>query len=133
MGPLDKFILRDNALSVNDGEIRIKFQSHWYRSLPLSCMDVTVTIDGQPVDESDMMIEANGNQYPVRQMPELDKEWLFISDAATLHVKNNQPLQKGKQYKVALNLDLYIPYIIVGKDGSALLASSSVTKKLICN
>jgi len=133
MGPLDKFILRDNALSLNDGEIQIKFQSHWYRSLPLSCMDVTVTINGQPVDENDMMIEANGNQYPVRRMPELDKEWLFITDAATLHVKNNQSLQKGKQYEVALNLDLHIPYIIVGKDGSALLASSSVTKKLICN
>jgi hypothetical protein len=96
-------------------------------------MDVTVTINGQPVDESDILIEANGNQYPVRQMPELDKEWLFITDAATLHVKNNQFLQKGKQYEVALNLELYIPYIIVGKDGSALLASSSVTKKLICN
>ena len=133
MGPLDKFILRENALQATDTDVQLKFQSHWYRSLPLSCMDVEVTIDGKKIDESDMTIEANGNQYPVHQMPELDKEWLFITDKATLHIKNNHSLEQGKQYEVAFKLDLYIPYIIVGPEQKPLLASSVVTKTLTCN
>jgi len=80
-----------------------------------------------------MMIEANGNRYPVHQMPELDKEWLFITDAATLHIENNHSLEQGKQYEVALKLDLYIPYIILGPEQKPLLASSVLTKTLSCN
>ena len=133
MGPLDKYILRDNALTATETDVQVKFQSHWYRSLPLSCMEVELTINGEKIDNSQLEVEANGNRYTVSQMPELDKEWLFITDAATLHVKNRQPLQKGKQYEVALKLDLFIPYIIVGPEQKPLLASSVVTKTLTCN
>ena len=132
MGPLDKYILRDDALATSDGAGQLKFQSHWYRSLPLSCMEVDVSINGKKIEASEMWVEANGNRYPVSRMPELDKEWLFITEAATLHIQNAS-LEKGKKYEVALKLDLYIPYIIVGAEQKPLLASSTVTKSLTCN
>lgn len=131
MGPLDKFILRDDALQSTETGFTLQFHSHWYRSLPLSCMACKAVIDGQAIDESDVLIEANGNKYPFREMAGLYKEWLFITEAATLHV--NQPLEKGKEYNVEFKIDLFIPYILVGKEGTPLLASSIVTKKLICN
>ena len=71
-------------------------------------------------------------KYPFTEMATLCNEWLFITEAATLHV-NHQPLQKGKEYKVEFKLDLFIPYIIVDAAGNTLLASSTVTKSLLCN
>jgi hypothetical protein len=133
MGPLDKFILSEDALQATASGFTLQFHSHWYRSLPLSCMSCKAVIDGLTIEEADLVIEANGNRYPFSEMPNLYNEWLFITEGATLHVDNVGSLQKGKEYIVEFQLDLSIPYILVGKEGSPLLASSSVTKKLICN
>jgi hypothetical protein len=132
MGPLDKYILHDNALKASPTGFELQFHSHWYRSLPLSCMRCKTTIDGKAIDEKDVYVEANGNKYPLADIAALYKEWLFIKDAATLHV-HYQPLKKGQQYKVEFKLDLFIPYIIVSAEGNTLLASSTVTKSLLCN
>lgn len=133
MGPLDKFILPDDALQATDTGFTLQFHSHWYRSLPLSCMHCKATIDGQAIGESDLFIEANGNRYPFCEMPNLSNEWLFITEAATLHVSSLGKLEKGREYAVEFQLDLFIPYILVGKEGTPLLASSTVTKKITCN
>jgi hypothetical protein len=95
-------------------------------------MQCKTVIDGNAIDEKDIYVEANDNRYPLSDIAALYKEWLFIKDAATLHVKH-QPLQKGKVYKVEFKLDLFIPYIIVDAAGNTLLASSTVTKNLLCN
>lgn len=133
MGPLDKFILADDALHATDNGFTLQFHSHWYRSLPLSCMNCKASIDGKAIEGNEVFVEVNGNKYPFGEMHNLYKEWLFITDAATLHVNNFGTLEKGKEYTVELKLDLFIPYILVGKDGTPLLASSTVTKKLACN
>ncbi len=133
MGPLDKFILSDDALKATADGFQLQFRSHWYRSLPLSCMQLKASINGNPIDEKNISIQANGNRYAISEMPGLDKEWLFITDAATLHIKYPEPINAGQQYEVAFNLDLFIPYILIGPQGNALLASSLVTKKLTCN
>ena len=132
MGPLDKYILKDDALSAHDKGFQLKFQSHWYRSLPLSCMDFHVKFEGKEVDREAVSVEVNGNRYRLSQLPELDKEWLFILDRGTLHVPLDAALEKGKSYNVELKYDLFIPYILVGPDASPLMASSVVIKKLIC-
>lgn len=132
MGPLDKYVLTDDALTATPTGFALRFKSHWYRSLPLSCMEPALSIDGQAVDPARMTVEANGNTYPIADMPNLDREWLFIQEAATLHVQQPEPLDVAKTYAVALTLNLYIPYILVGAEGSPLLASSRVTKTLVC-
>lgn len=132
MGPLDKYILRDDALTASEEGFQLKFQSHWYRSLPLSCMDVRLSVDGTPIDPAQIRIEANGREYPYSDLPNLDKEWLYILDRATLHVPRSQPLAKGKSYTVEFNLDLYPPYILVGPEAKPLLAGTMVKKTLVC-
>ena len=131
MGPLDKFILRNDALRTTATGFELQFHSHWYRSLPLSCMSCKTTINDELIDEKNIYVEANGNKYPFSEMATLYNEWLFITDAATLHV-NHEPLEKGKDYSIEFKLDLFIPYIIVSADGNTLLASTTVTKKLNC-
>jgi hypothetical protein len=130
MGPLDKYILRDDALKTSEYGFSLKFQSHWYRSLPLSCMDFSLKIDGDEIDKNQLKINVNGNDYAYDQLPELHKEWLFILDRGILEYPKK--LQKGKEYNVEFKYDLYIPYILVGPQASPLMASSVVHKNLIC-
>lgn len=131
MGPLDKYILKDDALEATENGFQLKFQSHWYRALPLSCMDFNLKIDGKEISKNNLKIKANGNEYRYDELPELDKEWLFILDRGMLEVE--QPIEKGKTYEIEFKYDLHIPYILVGPQAMPLLASSLVHKKLICN
>lgn len=130
MGPLDKYILREDALEATENGFQLKFQSHWYRALPLSCMDFSLKLNGQEIEKSQFKIKANGNEYSYDELPELDKEWLFILDRGILEVA--QPIEKGKAYEMEFKYDLYIPYILVGPQANPLLASSVVHKNLIC-
>jgi hypothetical protein len=131
MGPLDKYILKEDALEATPNGFQLKFQSHWYRALPLSCMDFNLKIDGQEIDNNQLRITANGNTYTYEELPELDKEWLFILDRGILEVAEN-PLEKGKTYDIVFRYDLYIPYILVGPEANPLMASSNVIKTLVC-
>lgn len=132
MGPLDKYILKDDALSSAETGCQLRFQSHWYRALPLSCMDFKIKINGEAVDPSHVKVEVNGEHYAYHELPELDKVWLFILDRATLHIPYKTPLTKGESYAIEFNLDLYPPYILVGPEAKPLLAGTVVTKTLVC-
>ena len=132
MGPLDKYILQEDALKVTDSGFELAFQSHWYRSLPLSCMDFALKIEGQEVDKKQLKIKVNDKEFSYDELTELDQEWLFILDKGALRVQWSNDLQKGKAYDVELKYDLYIPYILVGPEANPLMASSVVHKKLIC-
>ncbi|MFV5703694.1 DUF6379 domain-containing protein [Flavobacterium sp. XS2P12] len=132
MGPLDNFILSEDALKATQSGFELQFRSHWYRSLPMSCMNIKAKINGKAILENEITVEVNGNKFPFSEVPNLEKEWLFITDAATLHVKNGETLIKGKTYEVEFDLGIFIPYVLVGAEGNPLLASSTVTKTLIC-
>ncbi len=132
MGPLDKYILAENALKSSEGGFELQFQSHWYRSLPLSCMDFNLKIDGKEIDKKTLKIKANSKEFSYDELPALDKEWLFILDKGTLQIPSEQPLEKGKVYNIEFKYDLYIPYILVGPEANPLMASSVVHKNLIC-
>ena len=132
MGPLDKYILREDALKATTHGFQLQFQSHWYRSLPLSCMDFNLKIEGREVDKKQLKVQANGKVFSYDELRELDKEWLFILDRGALQVQWDNALEKGKAYEVEFKYDLYIPYVLVGPQADPLMASSVVHKKLIC-
>jgi len=132
MGPLDKYILREDALNCNDQGIELKFQSHWYRALPLSCMDFNLKVNGVDVDDEKVEIEIYGKRFPKNKMLDLKDQWLFILDKATVHVPMQSPPKKGETCQIDFKLDLYIPYILIGPEQNPLLAGTLVTKKLVC-
>ena len=132
MGPSDKYILREDALvRTNDG-IQLHFQTHWYRSLPLSCMDFSLKLNGSEVEYEKIKIEVNGKIFRKDELIDEKNEWLFVLDKAVIHFPMENPPTKGDYCQVEFGLNLYIPYILIGPQSNPLLAGVTVNKKLIC-
>lgn len=132
MKHLGEFVLSVDALKGTKSGFELQFRSHWYRSLPMSCMNIKAKINGKLIPEKAITVAVNGNTYLFSEVPNLEKEWLFITDPATLQVKSEDFLTKGERYEVELDLEIIIPYILVGAEGNPFLASNVVTKTLIC-
>ena len=129
MGPLDKFMLPDNALSASPAGCGLSIRSHWYRSLPLSSIAIlTVAIDGADVAAEHIKFAVNGERHPLAALAALHDEWWFIQDAANLDIQLPQPLAVDSQHEVTLELGLLLPYILIRSHAEPLLSSSRVTK-----
>jgi hypothetical protein len=136
MGPLDKDVVRDDALTATDGGLALEIHSHWYRALPLTSLAVVdLAIDGERVDPDELKVEANGKTFEFGELGERWDEWWFTTDGVTLHVPGRDAAPGGR-HRVELDLGLSIPYLIVRRgpgDGEPLLASSHTDKTLVCN
>jgi hypothetical protein len=104
-------VISDNGLSSTPSGYRIDIRLPWYRSLPLSTVEVgEVLFDGAPVEASRVRFELEGNSYPLSAMPELvDKVW-YVLDSAYLYVQASA-LPQGSEHSVSVTLNLYPPYI----------------------
>ena len=134
MGPLDKDVVRDDALTATDDGLALEIHSHWYRALPLTSLAVVdLAIDGDRVDPAELRVEANGRAFDFADLENRWDEWWFTTDAVTLHVRRPNG-HRGAEHRVELDLGLSIPYLIVGgPDGRPLLASSRTDKTLVAN
>jgi uncharacterized protein DUF6379 len=134
VGPLDKDVVRDDALTATGDGLALQIHSHWYRALPLTSLAVVdLTIDGERVDPSEVEVEANGKTFDFAELEQRFDEWWFTTDAVTLHVRRPNG-GRGARHRIELDLGLSIPYLIVGgPDGEPLLASSHTDKTLVCN
>ena len=134
MGPLDKDVVRDDALTATEDGLALQIHSHWYRALPLTSLAVVdLTIDGERVDPAELEVEANGKTLHFADLEQGYDEWWFTTDAVTLHVRRPNG-HSGRSHRVELDLGLSIPYLIVGgPEGKPLLASSHTDKTLVCN
>jgi hypothetical protein len=131
---MDKDVVRDDALSATGEGYALEIHSHWYRSLPLTSLAVVeLTLDGEPVDASELTVEANGKTFDFDDLGELYDEWWFVTDAVTLQIPRADAASGG-EHRVELDLGLSIPYLIVGPgEGQPLLASSHTDKTIACS
>jgi Domain of unknown function (DUF6379) len=135
VGPLDKDVVRDDALSATEDGFALAIHSHWYRALPLTSLAVVdLTLDGERVDTGELTVDANGKTFRFEELAEGYDEWWFTTDAVTLRVPRSGATAGGR-HRVELNLGLSIPYLIVGDkaNGQPLLASSHTDKTVVCN
>ena len=132
MGPMDKDVVRDDALSVTEDGYRLEIHSHWYRSLPMTSLAVVdLTVDGERVDPHQLRVGVNGKTFAFAELEELYDEWWFITDAVTLEIPRRGGVT-GERHRVELDLGLSIPYLIVGPgEGQPLLASSHTDKTIV--
>ena len=129
MGPLDKFILADDALTVTAEGFALQIRSHWYRSLPLSSVNIlTVNIDGEDVSPENISFAVNDKIHPLTSLSSLHDEWWFILDAATLQIQSAIKFAAGTSHEVMLELGFLLPYILVGPNSEPLLSLSRVQK-----
>jgi len=135
MGPLDKFILKEDSLTATATGFDLRFYSHWYRSLPISSLGIIkLHINGQPVAQENCELEYEGKIYAMQDLANHYTDWWFVLDPVVLHIEEkNLQLQQGTSYDVAFELGLQIPYVLIGKEEKPLLASARVTKKLLCS
>jgi hypothetical protein len=132
MGPLDKFMLPDDALTETADGFNVAIRLHWYRSLPLSSIaNIALKIDGENIAPEKMSFELNGKVHQMNELENLYKEWWFILDRAILHVHQNKKIKEGKQHEVELEFGLLLPYILVGPNLLPMLSSGKITKQLI--
>jgi Domain of unknown function (DUF6379) len=133
VGPLDKDVVRDGALTATEDGVALAIHSHWYRALPLTSLaNVDLALDGERLDPSELKVEANGKAFNFDELADLYDEWWFTTDAVTLHVPRASA--RGERHRVELDLGLSIPYLIVGgPNGQPLLASSHTDKTVVCN
>jgi Domain of unknown function (DUF6379) len=129
MGPLDQYILADDALTVAPDGCRLQIRSHWYRSLPLSSVGIlTVQMDGVDIPADNITFELNERRHALSDLPSLHDEWWYILDAAALYIQTPMKFVAGTVHEVSVELGLLLPYILVGPNAEPLLSSSRVTK-----
>jgi hypothetical protein len=133
MGPLDKDVVRDDALRATAEGLELALHQHWYRSLPLSSVGVLdIQIDDEPV--TDPVIEANGRTFSFAELAEQPDEWWFVTDAITVRIPQ-EGAKPGDEHRVRVDLGLLIPYLLIGPPDQRkpLLASSLSDKTLTCS
>jgi hypothetical protein len=134
MGPLDKNMLFENALSATGDGFDLIIRSHWYRSLPLSCIgNISLAIDDEMISPGEIGFELNGNSHSLAELPALYQDWWFILDPAVLHIKRKGLVKKGETHRVAFELGLLIPYVLVGPEAQPMLSAGKITKILKVN
>lgn len=110
-GVMTSKVISENGLSITPTGWRIDIRLPWYRSLPVSTVEVgAVAIDGKPVNLGDVSFELAGREIPLAAMTDqVDIVW-YVLDSAYLNVRTNPPA-RGAPHEVSVTLNLYPPYI----------------------
>ncbi len=106
-----RLLLNDRSLRIDGAGAQLDLRLPWYRSLPLSVVDVShLEIDGTSVPAQAMRLVVNGKSFELGELPELTGEFWFVLDTAVLQVP--RPPDAGRSsHEIDLQLDLYPPYI----------------------
>lgn len=107
---LDK-VIEPESLRAVAGGATVGLRLPWYRTLPLSTIDVDqVKIDGEPIDAERMTLAVNGGEWPLSALRgQTDQNW-FVIDTATLHI-DGADLTPGSTHDIEVTVSLYPPYI----------------------
>lgn len=104
-------IISDDGLRATSTGMRIDIRLPWYRSLPLSTVEVgEIRIDGQTIDPSRVRFELEGHSYPLHLLADQVEHVWYVLDSAFLDIETAVP-SSGSQHDVSVTLNLYPPYI----------------------
>ena len=134
MGPMDKDVVRDDALHATGDGFALDIRSHWYRSLPLtSLVGLDLTVDGEKVPEENMTLVVNGKSFTVPQLADGYDEWWYVLDPFELRVRK-PGFDRSQPHHVEFEFGLAIPYILIGPSDAKqpLLAASHTSRTLTC-
>jgi hypothetical protein len=114
MGASVKLIKEDSLRVVEDG-FTFDVRLNWYRSLPLSSVDVLkVSIDGEQVPAGQILFEINDHQYPLTALVNQFEEFWFVQDFARLHVRQTGKINQGESHTLEAEISLRFPYMMIG-------------------
>ena len=109
-------IIEQGTLTTTGTRAAVEVRIPWYRALPASCIaGATLSIDGVPAPVETLRWELNGRERTFADMADDTEEWWFPLDSAVL--SGDVPVAAdGTEHDVAVDLTVYIPYIIIGDD-----------------
>lgn len=109
-------IIEQGTLTTNGRRAAVEVRIPWYRALPASCIaGATLAVDGIPAPADSLRWELNGRVRTFADMVDDTEEWWFPLDSAVL--SGDLALEADDaEHEVAVDLTLYIPYIVIGED-----------------
>ena len=110
MLPVERVIGEGGLVASPDG-LRLDVRLPWYRSLPLSTVEVErLEIDGEAVAPEALRFELDGASWSLAELAEQTNAFWFVLDSAQLLVPGRMAAP-GATLRVALTINLYPPYI----------------------
>ena len=104
-------IIEDGSLRAVDGGFTFGIRLPWYRSVPLSDVEVvSVSVDQMPVAPESIRFAVNGQSWGLGELRRLTKEFWFVTDTAELRASGSK-LAPGSEHDVELVIAVYPPYI----------------------
>lgn len=104
-------VLGSTGITAGMDGARLDLRLPWYRSLPLSTIEVAeVTIDAKPVDPSTMIFELEGRRFTLDELPDQVSTVWYVLDSAYLLLRGLS-VEPGTEVTVGVTLALYPPYI----------------------
>jgi hypothetical protein len=104
-------VITDDGLRLSEAGFDLDIRLPWYRSLPLSTVNVAeLKIDGQVIPASAITFEVNGKAFSLGDLKAHPEEWWFVLDSAYLHVSGTK-LQPGTEHDVSATIGIKPPYI----------------------
>lgn len=105
------YLIAAQGSRVDDGLVKLEVWLPWYRTLPLSVVEVAaLTLDGRDVPLDGAELELNGKRFTLDALPALVDELWFVQDSAWLYVRD-AAAKAGVRHEAALLVKLYPPYI----------------------
>lgn len=104
-------VVSDDGLRCAPSGFAIDVRLPWYRSLPLSVVEVkSVEIDDEKIELDRVRIELNGARRALSELRPRTQEFWFVLDSALLHVEHS-PLEPGSRHEVAVTIAIRPPYV----------------------
>jgi hypothetical protein len=104
-------VVSDDGLLVTPNGCAIDIRLPWYRSLPLSVVDIgAVEIDGVLVDPERISFELNGESLRLDELRPRTDDWWYVLDSAFLRIDGHR-VARDEQHVVAVTISIRPPYI----------------------
>ena len=108
-------LINENSLRVVNDGYRFEVRLNWYRSLPVSSVDVlSVKVDGEPVALDQIAFEINGHRYSLHELVEKFDEFWFVQDFAGIHIHQPGKIAAGEAHTIEAEISLRFPYMQIG-------------------
>ncbi len=110
-------IIEQGTLTAAGGRVSVEVRLPWYRALPASCISgAKLAVDGVEAPVASLRWRMNGEELTFAEMKTNTAQWWFPTDSAVL--SGDLEMDAG-EHEVRVDLELYIPYIIMTDENSA--------------
>jgi len=104
-------VIGESGLSHQGDKLRLDARLPWYRSLPLSTVEVAaLAVDGTPVDLSEVRFELGGKGWSLAELRDCTNDFWYVLDSAHL-VWPAGGIDPAIGHEVSLTIAVSPPYI----------------------